>query len=79
LFQVLESLPTDTQTHPDLLKLKSYLEVENTESGILKRINSTTTPSTTTGKSSSVEPVLAGKRQILHLTESVAPALNQSL
>jgi hypothetical protein len=29
LTQVLESLPQVTQTHPELLKLKNYLEEEN--------------------------------------------------
>lgn len=78
LFQVLESLPRDAQTLPELQKLKTFLE-EDSETGGQRRINRITTP--TTGKNDliQIEPVLAGKRQLLHLTDSVAPTLNQSL
>ena len=78
-FQVLESLPKDTAGHPDLLKLKNYLEDENNETASQKNRNGDS------GKSgliqNSVEPVLSGKRQILQLTETAVPttALNQSL
>lgn len=82
VLKVLDSLPNDTKTHPELVELKMYLQDEENETGGSKKISQNGDFNRTSKSDiipTSLETVLPGKRQMIHLTETVTPALNQSL